>query len=132
MPDSPGTTLAVTTASEIPTGLPAGTRAPIVEISVVRLAPGAEIQKAIEVGIRALGVFDRLGAKRCRLWQQSIAGAQTSTIVSTAEWASSADLGRALDNFDKDRDGQAVIAATQGAKPVIVTQTHDVFVDIPL
>jgi hypothetical protein len=132
MPDSPGITLGVTTAVEIPTALPAGNRAPIVEISVVRVAPGAEIKNAVEVGTRALSVFQRLGAKRCRLWQQSIAGAQTSTLVSTVEWASSADLGRALDNFDKDRDGQAVIAATQGSKPVVVTVSHDVFNDIPL
>jgi hypothetical protein len=132
MRDSPGITLGVTTAAEIPTGLPAWTQAPIVEISVVRPAPGAEIQKAIEIGGQALGVFQRLGAQRCRLWQQAIAGAQTSTLVSTVEWANTAALGKALDNFADDKDGQAVISATQGLKPVVVTLSHDVFTQIPL
>jgi hypothetical protein len=130
---SPTAITSITTAVEVPTGRQStGGRGPIVEVISSRLGPGQELQPAIELGSRAFAVLERLGARRCRLWQQTVAGSQSELFASTIEWESMTAYGRAMDRFAEDPDGQAILAQVTGPKAAVVTQSHDIFAELPL
>jgi len=116
---------------EIPLdGIAAG-QGNVILTSVSRPLPG-RFEDAVDLATRTSAVLQRHGALGSRLIQQGIAGSQSSTLVLAAEFAGTAAMGAALDQFMADATGQELMSELSGASIPHTPLSTDIFSVIAL
>jgi hypothetical protein len=128
--DSPVITDFQALITDIPLGTRNG-RGRVVQSYVSRPKPGA-VEAAIDLSRRAFEFLEQHGAVGTRLFQQSVAGSLTDSLVATVEFESMRMLGRAGDAFLTDPAGRAFGEELAAAGAPITLVTSAIYREVPL
>lgn len=128
--DSPAVTEFQGLINEIPVGNLGG-RGRVIQSYVSRPKPG-QLEAAIDLTRRAFDFLGMHGAVCARLYQQTIAGSQSDTLVATWEFDSMQALGKAGDAFMTDPAGIALAQTVAQADAPIVLVNSGIYREVPL
>jgi hypothetical protein len=116
--------------TEIPLGGRSG-RGRVIESYISRPKPG-QLEAAIELTRRAFTFLEKHGAVSSRLFQQTIAGSQSDTLVASWEFDSMQALGKAGDAFMNDPEGIALGQLVARADTPITVVNAGIYREVPL
>jgi hypothetical protein len=116
--------------TEIPVGGRSG-RGRVIQSYVSRPKPG-QLEAAIELSRRAFSFLEKHGAVSTRLFQQTIAGSQSESLVASWEFESMQALGKAGDAFLNDPDGIALARSVAQADTPVIVLNAAIYREVPL
>ena len=116
--------------TEIPLGGRSG-RGRVIQSYISRPQPG-QLEAAIDLTRRAFTFLEKHGAVSARLFQQTIAGSQSDTLVASWEFESMQALGKAGDAFMSDPEGIALGQLVARADTPIAVVNAAIYRDVPL
>jgi hypothetical protein len=131
--DAPFTLLSSALATEVALDRdnPRDERGEVIDAYTFRVLPG-RLAESMNLARSAFGVFDRLGAGRCRLFQEGTGGDQAGLNVSIIEFDSMRSWGRVRDAFLADPAARAVMDTASGAGSPIQPVSHSIYCEVHL
>lgn len=116
--------------NEIPVGGRSG-RGRIVQSYISRPKPG-QLEAALELTRRAFRFFEKHGAVSTRMFQQTIAGSQSESLVAAWEFESMQALGKASDAIINDPEGIALAQSVAQADTPVIVLNAAIYREVPL
>jgi len=116
--------------TEIPVGGLSG-RGRVIQSYVSRPKPG-QLEAAIDLTRQAFSFLQKHGAVGTRLFQQTVAGSQSDTLVASWEFESMQALGKAGDAFMTDPAGIALAQSVAQANSPVAVLNSSIYRDVPL
>jgi hypothetical protein len=116
--------------TEIPLGGRAG-RGRVIQSYVSRPKPG-QLEGAIDLTRKAFSFLEKHGAVSARLFQQTVAGSQSDTLVASWEFESMQALGKAGDAFMNDPEGIELGQTVARADSPITVVNAGIYREVPL
>ena len=116
--------------TEIPVGGLSG-RGRVIQSYVSRPKPG-QLEAAIDLTRQAFSFLEKHGAVGTRLFQQTVAGSQSDTLVASWEFESMQALGKAGDAFMTDPAGIALAQSVAQANSPVAVVNSSIYRDVPL
>ena len=110
---------------------PQARRGTVIDAYTFRALSG-RLPEAVTLARNAFDLFDRLGATRCRLFQEGTGGELAGTHVSITEFDTVASWGQARDAFLADQAARAVMDTASGVESPIQAISHSVYTEVPL
>ena len=116
--------------TEIPVGGRSG-RGRVIQSYISRPKPG-QLEAAIDLTGRAFKFLEKQGAVSTRLFQQTVAGSQSETLVAAWEFETMQALGKAGDAFMTDPKGIALAQSVSQADAPIMVLNSAIYREVPL
>ncbi len=131
--DAPFTLLSSALATEVTPerARPRAERGEVIDAYTFRVLPGRQAE-SLNLARTAFEVFDRLGAGRCRLFQEGTGGDQAGLNVSIIEFDSMRTWGRVRDAFMADPAARGLMDTASGAGSPIQPLSHSVYCEVHL
>ena len=116
--------------NEIPVGGRSG-RGRVIQSYISRPTPG-QLEAAIDLTRRAFTFLEKQGAVSTRLFQQTVAGSQSETLVAAWEFETMQALGKAGDAFMTDPKGIALAQSIAQADAPVTVLNSAIYREVPL
>jgi hypothetical protein len=116
--------------TEIPVGGRSG-RGRIVQSYISRPKPG-QFEAALDLTRRAFSFFEKHGAVSTRMFQQTVAGSQSESLVASWEFESMQALGKAGDAIINDPEGIALAQSVAQADTPVIVLNAAIYREVPL
>jgi hypothetical protein len=116
--------------NEIPVGGRSG-RGHVIQSYISRPTPG-QLEAAIDLTRRAFTFLEKQGAVSTRLFQQTVAGSQSETLVAAWEFETMQALGKAGDAFMTDPKGIALAQSIAQADAPVTVLNSAIYREVPL
>jgi hypothetical protein len=127
---SPYLTQSTGVVVEVPLGRQVGANGPVIASFMSAPVPG-RYQDAVGLSGRAFELFERHGARNCRLFAQQANGIQPETLISSVEFDSIKACAKTLDLMTSDPEGRSIIELVQSPDSPTRTLSTDIYTEIP-